>query len=52
MYKRLNTGAFSWPRSADEAVEISMDQYHMLMQGLEVIAKQPITELKDPPRAM
>lgn len=52
MYKRLNTGAFSWPRSADEAVEISMDQYRMLMQGLEVIAKQPITELKDPPRAM
>ena len=51
-YKRLDTGAFNWPRSADEAVEISYDQYRMLMQGLEVIAKHPITELTDPPKAM
>lgn len=52
MYKRLDTGAFNWPRTADEAIEITDEQYRMLMQGLEVIAKRPITELKDPPRAM
>jgi transposase len=52
LYKRLNTGAFSWPRSADEAIEISEEQYRMLMQGLEIVAKRPITELKDPPKAM
>ena len=52
MYKRLNTGAFNWPRSTDEAVQITEDQYHMLMQGLQVISRHPITELTDPPRAM
>ncbi|MBN2898608.1 MAG: IS66 family insertion sequence element accessory protein TnpB [Clostridia bacterium] len=52
MYKRLDTGAFNWPRTADEAMEITEDQYRMLMQGLEVVAKRPIVELTDPPRAM
>lgn len=52
MYKRLETGAFSWPRSKEEAVNISADQYQMLMQGLEVIAKHPISEVSDPPIAM
>lgn len=51
-YKRLEIGAFNWPRSADEAVEISYEQYQMLMHGLEIIAKHPITELTNPPRAM
>lgn len=52
LYKRLNVGGFSWPRSASEAMEITPDQYRMLMQGLEIVAKRPITELKNPPRAM
>lgn len=34
LYKRLDNGAFSWPRSAEEALEISSEQYAMLMQGL------------------
>lgn len=51
-YKRLDIGAFNWPRSADEAVEITEDQYRMLMQGLEVIAKRPITTMDTPPKAM
>ena len=46
MYKRLNIGAFNWPRSADEAVEISQEEYERLMQGFEVIAKRPIAEMK------
>jgi transposase len=52
MYKRLDNGAFDWPRSADEALEISADQYRMLMQGLDIIARRPIKELEDPPKAM
>lgn len=52
LYKRLDNGAFSWPRTADEAMEITPEQYRMLMQGLEVIAKRPIQEVSDPPRAM
>lgn len=51
-YKRLDIGAFNWPRSADEAVQITENQYRMLMQGLEVIAKHPITTMEDPPKAM
>ena len=42
-------GAFIWPRSADEAVEISQEEYERLMEGFEVIAKRPITEMKHPP---
>lgn len=52
LYKRLETGAFNWPRSADEAIPISQDQYRLLMQGLEIVARHPISELTDPPKAM
>ena len=45
-------GAFHWPRSADEALEISEEQYRMLMQGLEVVAKHPIRVLEEPPDLM
>lgn len=48
LYKRLDSGAFCWPRSADEAMEISEDQYQMLMQGLEIIARHPISEISHP----
>jgi transposase len=50
LYKRINLGSFSWPRSADEAIEISQEQFHMLMQGLEIICRHPITILENPPK--
>ena len=52
LYKRLNVGGFSWPRTKEEAMKISPEQYRMLMQGLEIVAKRPIEELIDPPKAM
>ena len=52
MYKRLDNGAFNWPRSKDEAIRITEDQYQLLMQGLEVIARHPIEEMPDPPKGM
>ena len=52
LYKRIENGNFRWPRTADEALEIDPDQYKMLMQGLEIIAKRPIEEVKDPSFAM
>lgn len=52
LYKRINIGTFKWPRSASEAVEISMEQYSLLMQGFEIMAKRPIMELTVPPRMM
>lgn len=44
--------ALRWPRSADEAMAITDDQYRMLMQGLEIVARHPISELKETPRIM
>ena len=52
MYKRLDNGAFRWPRSADEALAITEEQYRMLMQGLEIVARRPIAELEKPPSVM
>jgi len=48
LYKRLATGSFSWPRSSDEAMAITMDQYKMLMEGFDVIAKKPIRQVSNP----
>ena len=52
LYKRLNIGGFSWPRTKEEAMEITPEQFQMLMQGLSIVAKHPIKELKDPPKTM
>ena len=46
LYKRLQTGSFSWPRSDPEALAITQEQYRMLMQGLEIVPKHPIRECK------
>lgn len=48
----LNIGGFSWPRTKEEAMEITPEQFQMLMQGLSIVAKYPIKELKDPPKTM
>ncbi|WP_264474179.1 IS66 family insertion sequence element accessory protein TnpB [[Clostridium] scindens] len=37
LYKRLKDGAFSWPRTPEEAAELTRSQYQMLMQGLNPI---------------
>ena len=42
LYKRLELGAFNWPRTKEEALEITSEQYQYLMQGLEVVARHPI----------
>lgn len=52
VYKRLYNGAFRWPRNKKEVMEITPEQYRMLMRGLEVIARHPIEQMKEPPRAM
>lgn len=52
LYKRLDNGSFCWPRTQSEALEISPEQYRMLMKGFEIVAKRPIRELENPPKAM
>ena len=48
LYKRLDTGAFNWSRSKEEALAITPEQYAMLMQGLEIVARHPIEQTEDP----
>ena len=52
MYKRLNIGAFEWPGSNDEAIEIDEYQYRQFMRGFSIVARRPIIEIEDPPRLM
>lgn len=52
IYKRLDNGAFNWSRTADEALEITPEQYRMLVQGLEIVEKRLIKEISAPPRSM
>lgn len=48
LYKRLDIGAFSWPRSTEEAMQITPEQYQLLMEGFDIIAKHPICEIEPP----
>ena len=52
LYKRLDNGAFRWPRTVGEAMEITPEQYAMLMQGLEIVARHPIEQVTNPRRLM
>ena len=52
MYKRLDNGAFRWPWLKDEAMFITEDQYRMLMQGFEIVARNLISVLKETPSMM
>ena len=45
LYKRLELGSFSWPRTKEEALEITPEQYQALMQGLEIVSRHPIQEV-------
>ena len=46
LYKRLELGGFSWPRTKEEALEITPEQYQALMQGLEIVSRHPIHEVQ------
>ena len=45
LYKRLELGGFSWPRTKEEALEITPEQYQALMKGLEIVSRHPIQEV-------
>ena len=46
LYKRLELGGFTWPRIKEEALEITLEQYQALMQGLEIVSRHPIQEVQ------
>ena len=43
LYKRLGNGSFSWPRNAQEAMEITEEQYRLLMSGFSVVSRHPVS---------
>lgn len=46
-YKRLTgTGRFQWPRNAQEAKQLSLQQFRWLMEGLSIEQKKCISPLK------
>ena len=48
LYKRLETRSFQWPRTGEEARQLTPQQYRWLMEGLSIDqpkAHRPITGL-------
>lgn len=45
LYKRLEAGAFQWPRNQKEALAITPQQYTWLMQGLSLEPKKYSSKL-------
>ena len=52
LYKRIELGGFNWPRTTQEALEITPEQFRSLMQGLEIVPRRPIRDIGDPPLVM
>ena len=48
LYKRLEIGAFSWPKNKEEAMRITPDQYRLLMEGFDIVARHPINVMAPP----
>ena len=38
IYKRLSAGHFRWPRTQEEAMAITQEQFDLLMQGMTIIS--------------
>ena len=50
--ERLDNRHSGGPVRTDEAMAITDDQYRMLDGGAEIVARHPISELKETPRIM
>ena len=48
LYKRLEDGRFQWPRTSEEVLNITPQQYVWLMEGLSIEQKRLIKQV--PPR--
>ncbi len=46
VYKRLEAGQFQWPRTREEAKQLTRQQYRWLMEGLSIEQPKANRELK------
>ncbi|MBQ3703829.1 MAG: IS66 family insertion sequence element accessory protein TnpB [Oscillospiraceae bacterium] len=44
LYKRLEDGTFRWPRNANEAMQITAQQYEWLCMGFEVEVRNKLVK--------
>lgn len=47
LYKRLENGAFQWPKTTDEVREITHQQYRWLLEGLAIDQKKVIHKVEN-----
>lgn len=45
LYKKVERGGYSWPRTTSEALSITNDQSRLLMEGFEIVARNPVKEV-------
>lgn len=50
LYKRLESGSFQWPRTADEVLQISPQEFRWLLEGLSI--NQPKAVQKIAPKQL
>lgn len=48
LYKRVESGRFSWPRTSSDLRSLSAEQYHWLMQGFAI---DPVIRTVSPSRS-
>ena len=48
LYKRLEQGAFQWPRSKNEVKNLTSQQFRWLMEGLTVTPKKVVKQVQPP----
>jgi transposase len=48
LYKRLERGAFIWPRNESEVRSITPQQFRWLMEGLTIAPKKAVKEVLPP----
>lgn len=46
LYKRLEAGRFRWPRSTQEALQITVQQYEWLCDGMEILTRNKPVDTK------
>ena len=44
LYKRIEAGRLRWPRSQEEAAELSPEELHLLLAGMTILERSSIQE--------
>ena len=47
LYKRLESGSFRWPRTTQDALRITAQQYEWLCNGFEIMPRNKAVDTRD-----